>query len=71
MSYITVRMQCKRQKEGEKGRLHNKDKGKQKIKSIPESIYLPRKHFPTKQRNEETGDTQSRGQLKAHKGTTD
>lgn len=51
-------------------------KGKEKMRIIPGSIYLPRKHFPTKQKyQQETAERererQSRGQFKAHKRTTD
>lgn len=42
------------------------------MRNIPGSIYLPRKHFPTKQKyQQETAERQSRGQFKAHKRTID
>lgn len=48
--------------------------GREKIKEkIPGSIYLPRKHFPTKTEiSTETAETdrQTRGQFKAHKRIT-
>lgn len=41
-------MQCLRQIK--EGRCNVNNKGKEKISSIPGSIYLPRKRFPTKQK---------------------
>lgn len=73
MSIVLIRsMQCLR--ENKEGRCVN-SKGKEKMSNIPGSIYLPRKRFPTKQKYEQERErekeTQSRGQFKAHKRTTD
>lgn len=58
----------------EEGKSSISSKGKKKMRSIPGSIYLPRKRFPTKQKyQQETAEREreSRGQFKAHKRTTD
>lgn len=48
-------------KETEEGRRKISNKGQEKMRNIPGSIYLPRKHFPTKQKyQQETAERDNR-----------
>lgn len=71
---LLISMQRYWERKRKKERCNISNKGKEKMRIIPGSIYLPRKHFPTKQKyQQETAERerQSRGQFKAHKRTID
>ena len=64
---LIISMQCFREREKEEGRCNMSTE--EKMKSIPGSIYLPRKHFPTKQKyhTERERETHNQRTVKAHK----